>query len=299
MKSVVPRFAAACLIWGFSFLFIKVGGEALAPLQISLGRMVAGAAVLLAVLWFRGERLPRGWRTWGHLAVAALFLNALPYTLFAIAEQRISSSLAGICNAATPLFTVLVSLLVFRAESFGPRRLAGLVLGFAGVLVVLGAWRGVDAHDRSGTLMAVAAAFCYGLGGPYARRYLAGTGTSSLSVAAGQLLLATVQLALIAPWLTTLPGAVPLRSALAVLALGTMGTGIAGLLYFSIIRDAGATVASTMTYVIPVISTVAGVALLGERLSWNEPAGAAIILGGALFARSQAPAPVEAKPAIE
>src|SRR3954468_1565891 len=98
------RFGVLALVWGFSFLFIKVGTEAFAPLYVTLGRMLFGTAVLLAVLVTKRERLPRGARVWGHLAVAAFFLNALPFSLFAYAETTIPSTLAGICNAASPLW---------------------------------------------------------------------------------------------------------------------------------------------------------------------------------------------------
>ncbi|GDY51231.1 hypothetical protein SVIO_018540 [Streptomyces violaceusniger] len=98
------RFGALSLVWGFSFLFIKVGNEAFAPLYVTLGRMLFGTAVLLVTLVVKRERLPRGARVWGHLAVAAFFLNALPFSLFAYAELTIPSTLAGICNAASPLW---------------------------------------------------------------------------------------------------------------------------------------------------------------------------------------------------
>ncbi len=206
------RFGMLAVIWGLSFVFIKIGDQALAPLQITLGRMLFGAGTLLAVLAARREPLPTTRRVWAHLTVAAVLLNTVPFTLFAAAEQRIPSALAGIANATTPLFTVLAALLALPEERPTRQRATGLAIGFAGVLVVLGAWSGLaGGHDLAGTLLALAAAGCYGIGWAYIRRYLTGSGHSSLALSAGQLLVGTVQLAVITPILTTIPARLPAR----------------------------------------------------------------------------------------
>jgi drug/metabolite transporter (DMT)-like permease len=291
------RFLLLAVIWGLSFVFIKIGTQALAPLQVTLGRMVVGAGTLLAVLAARREPLPRGRRVWAHLTVAAVLLNVVPFTLFAAAEQRVSSVLAGIANATTPLFTVLVALLALPEERPTRQKSAGLAVGFAGVLVVLGAWRGLGGgRDLVGTLLALAAAGCYGLGWAYIRRYLAGSGQSSLALSAGQLLAGTVQLAVLTPILTTTPARLPVRVVLAVGALGVLGTGIAYVLQYGLIRDAGATTAATVTYLIPVVSTLAGVVLLGEQLTWNQPLGAAVIVAGAALSQRQRHTPSRPPP---
>src|SRR5262249_38087246 len=129
------RFVALTLIWGASFLFIKIGVEALAPMQVAFGRMFFGAVTLLLAALARRERLPHELRLWGHLSVAALLANTVPFTLFAIAEQHISSALASIGNATVPLFTLLFALLFLPSERPTWRRTAGLAVGFVGVLV--------------------------------------------------------------------------------------------------------------------------------------------------------------------
>jgi drug/metabolite transporter (DMT)-like permease len=296
------RFVALTLIWGASFLFIKIGIEALAPLQVALGRMAFGTLALLTATAVRRERLPRGWRIWGHLALASLLLNVVPFTLFAYAEQRIPTAIASIGNATTPLFTLLVAMVALPEERPTWQRGLGLAAGFAGVLVVLGAWRGLGTGpDGLGVALTLAASALYGGGGVYLRRYLSGSGYSSLSLSAGQLLAGTVQLAILAPLLTRAPATLPPRVILAVFALGAFGTGIAYLLQYGLIRAAGATMASTVTYFIPVVSIVIGVVLLGERLAWNAPVGAAIIIAGALLSRIKAPArtPVAVTPALD
>lgn len=166
------RFTALSVVWGFSFLLIKVGTDGFAPLQVTLGRMAFGSAVLVAALAVRRERLPRGARTWGHIAVAAFFVNALPFSLFAYAELHISSSLAGICNATSPLWAMLLALVALREDRPTRRRVAGLGLGFAGVLTVLGAWRGFTGQDPLGTVLALLAAASYAVGWIYVRRTL-------------------------------------------------------------------------------------------------------------------------------
>lgn len=281
------RFLALAVIWGLSFLFIKEGVQALAPLQVVAGRMVIGAATLLAFLAARRERLPRGIKTWGHLTVAATLNNLLPFSLFAYAEQRIPSALAGICNASAPLFAALVALAALPDERLTRRRGLGLVLGFCGVLVVLGAWDGLAGRDRTGTLLALGGGLCYGVGFPYTRRFLTGTGNSSLSLAAGQLLCGSAVLAVVTPVLTSAPARLPVLPVLSVAALGVLGTGVAYILNYGIIARAGATVAATVAYLMPVVSVLAGTALLGERLAWNQPAGAAVIVAGAALAQAR------------
>lgn len=193
------RFGALSLIWGFSFLLIKVGTEGYAPFQVTLGRLLSGTAVLAVAMVVRRERLPRTARTWGHLAVAAFFLNALPFSLFAYAETTIPSTLAGICNATSPLWGMALSLVALSEDRPTRRRVAGLGLGFLGVLTVLGAWQGFSGLDFSGTAMALLASLSYPVGWIYVRRTLAGSGSSTLALTGSQLFLGTVQIAVVTP----------------------------------------------------------------------------------------------------
>ncbi|MFJ9622886.1 DMT family transporter [Streptomyces sp. NPDC101181] len=281
------RFATLSLIWGFSFLLIKVGTEGYAPFQVTFGRLLAGTAVLAAAMVLRRERLPRSARTWGHLAVAAFFLNALPFSLFSYAELTIPSSLAGICNATSPLWGMVLSMVALSEDRPTRRRVAGLGLGFLGVLTVLGAWQGFSGLDLPGTGMALLASFSYPVGWIYVRRTLAGNGSSTLSLTGSQLFLGTLQLAVVTPLFTSAPTAFPLIPTLSVLALGALGTGLAFLLQYGLVQEVGPTTAQMVTYFIPVIATAAGVAVLGERLSWNAPVGALIVLLGAALTQSR------------
>jgi drug/metabolite transporter (DMT)-like permease len=288
------RYLLLTAIWGASFLLIKVGLEALAPLQIVLGRLVFGSLALIAVVAVRREALPRDPRLWAHAVVAATLLNTAPFTLFAYAEQRIPSVAAAICNATTPLFTLVVALVALPEERPTARRRAGLVLGFAGVFVMLGAWHGSVRPDPLGVALALTAAACYGIGGVYLRRHLSGTHFSALALSTVQLAIGALEVALVAPFVTRAPLHLPLRVVLAVLALGVLGTGFAYTLQHALIRTAGAMFTSTVTYGIPLVSIALGVVVLGEDLAWNAPIGAAIIIAGAVLSRA---APRPATPA--
>ncbi len=296
------RFAALSLVWGFSFLLIKVGTEGYAPLQVTLGRLAFGTAVLATAMAVKRQRLPRGARTWAHLAVAALLLNALPFSLFAYAELTIPSTLAGICNATSPLWGMALSLVALSEDRPTRLRVAGLGIGFLGVLTVLGAWQGFSGLDPRGTGLALLASLSYPVGWIYVRRTLAGTGESPLSMTGAQLLLATLQLAVVTPLFTGFPADLALVPLLAIAALGTLGTGLAFLVQYQLVAEVGPTTAQMVTYFVPVIATGAGVAILGESLTWSTPVGALVVLAGAALTQARpratagAPGPVAAAP---
>jgi drug/metabolite transporter (DMT)-like permease len=274
LKGWLPGYLALAAIWGSSFLFIKVGISELHPLYVTLGRVASGALTLLVILAFLRHRLPRDPRVWGHLAVVAAIGVAVPFTLFGF---------AGIWNATTPLVALPMAVLAFRTEKMTARRAVGLGLGFVGVLVILGVWQGVGGTGLTGQLMCFGAALCYGFAIPYQRRFLARRPESGLALSAGQLMLATTMLAVVAPLVAGPPEAPTALSAdviASVLALGALGTGIAFVLNFRVIRLAGATTSASVTYLIPIFATLIGVAVLGEDLAWYQPAGAAIVLLG-------------------
>ncbi|UQU61722.1 DMT family transporter [Couchioplanes caeruleus] len=283
VRAWLPGFLALAAIWGTSFLFIKVGVRELPPLWLTFGRVAAGALTLLVILALTRDRLPRDARLWAHLIVVAALGVALPFTFFGYGEQRVSSVLAGIWNAATPLVALPLAALVFRTELFTRRRAAGIGIGFAGVLVVLGVWRGVGGTELTGQLLCFAAAMCYAVAIPYQKKFVAGRAGSGVSIAAAQLLVALAQLAVAAPLIAGAPPRPAGLSAdvvLSVLALGALGTGLAFVLNFRVIRLAGASTSASVTYLMPLVATVVGVTVLGEHLRWYQPVGALIVLAG-------------------
>ncbi|MFI7540334.1 DMT family transporter [Actinoplanes sp. NPDC049599] len=283
LRGWLPSYLLLAAIWGTSFLFIKVGVRELHPLWLTFARVAAGCAVLLVVLAVTRDRLPRDARLWGHLAVVGALGVSLPFTLFGYGEQRVSSVLAGIWNAATPLVALPLAVLVFRTEALTRRRVAGIVTGFLGVLVVLGVWRDLGGAQLTGQLLCLGAAMGYAVAIPYQKKFIAGRAGTGVSIAAGQLLMALAQLAVLAPLLAGAPPAPQHLSpqvAGCVLALGALGTGLAFVLNLRVIRVAGASTSVSVTYLMPVVATVVGVLILGEHLIWNQPVGAVVVLAG-------------------
>jgi drug/metabolite transporter (DMT)-like permease len=180
-----------------------------------------------------------------------------------------------------------LSLVALSEDRPTRRRVAGLGIGFLGVLTVLGVWQGFHGLDATGTAMALLASLSYPIGWIYVRRTLAGTGHSHLSMTGAQLLLATAQLAFVTPLFTTLPSRFPVVPLLAIATLGALGTGLAMLIQYGIVAEVGPTTAQMVTYFIPVIATAAGVAILGESLSWSTPVGAVIVLAGAALTQAR------------
>ena len=301
----LPGFFALGAIWGSSFLFIKVGIRELHPLYVTLGRVGTGAVVLLAVLFVLRDRLPRDPRLWAHLAVLGAVGVAVPFTLFGFGEQRIPSLLAGIWNATTPLVALPLAALAFRTERLTARRVTGIGLGFAGVLVVLGVWQGVGGAALTGQLMCFGAACCYGIAIPYQKRFIAGHPASTLALTAAQLVVATALLAAVAPVAAGAPPALGTLSPeviASVVALGALGTGLAFVIHLRNNRLVGASAASMVTYLIPVFAVVVGVIVLGETLTWYQPVGALVVLVGVAITqgvrpgRRQRPRPVATTP---
>lgn len=283
----LPGFILLSAIWGSSFALIKVAvDDGVAPIWVALWRCLFGALALLAVCALRREPLPRSRSTWGHAAVVAALLNAAPFALFAFGEQHVSSLLAGVINATTPLMTLVFVLALVRGERMTLRRVQGLLLGFVGVLCLLAVWRGLAGGTLTGTLACLAATACYGAGFAYTRRFFSGRTESAVALSAAQIGAATVELALVAAvtgTAPTLPGPV---ASIGLVVLGALGTGYAFLLNLQVIRAAGATIASTVTYVTPIWSTVIGVVLLGEPFGWNTLVGGVLIVLGILVTRS-------------
>jgi len=270
--------------WGTSFLLIKVALDGLPPLGIALARCIAGALVLWAYVLLTRRRVPRDLKTWGILTVAALFAAAIPFSLFSWGELHVTSALAGVYNATTPLFTVLVAIAVLPAERATRTRVVGLVLGTLGVVVVLGPWRGAGTNTVLGQLACLGAGASYGVGLVWVRRYVSPLRLDVVVQTACQLTAAMVMLAVAAPFGGGDVDLTP-RVLGAVLALGALGTGVALIVYNSLIRDIGATGTSLVTFIVPVVAVALGAVALDEPVTWNLFAGAAVVIAGVRLAR--------------
>ncbi len=297
----LPSFILLSAIWGSSFALIKIAvDEGVPPMWVALWRCVFGALALSAVCLAKRLRFPRSRATWGHAAVVAALLNAMPFALFAWGETQVSSLLAGVFNATTPLTTLVFVLVLVPGEQPEPRRLLGLLMGFVGVLVVLGVWHGVHGGTVPGSLACLGAAACYGAGFAYTRRFFSGGGEPAIVLSAVQISCATMELLAVGPPVSGLPRWPGPGAGIALLLLGTFGTGVAYVLNLSVIRAAGATVASTVTYLIPLWSTLLGTAALSEPLGPDVLIGGLLIVVGAVLTRpprARTPAvPIPASP---
>jgi len=266
-------------LWGASFFFIEIGLRDFAPLTLVFARLALAAVALNTLLLALRVKLPA---RWGWYLVLGLFNNALPFSLMFWGQTQIGGALASMLNATTPLFTVLLAGVMTRDEPLRPHRLLGCVLGVAGVGVMVGA----EAFSGEGPILAylavLGAGVCYALAGIFGRRLRE---TPPLALATGQLTAAAVVMAPVAlivdqPWTRPLPTAEPL---LALGALALVSTSFAYVLYFRLLKTAGATNILLVTLLIPVSSALLCVGLLGEALHWRQVAGMLVIALGLLL----------------
>ncbi|WP_031032369.1 DMT family transporter, partial [Streptomyces sp. NRRL WC-3725] len=195
--------------------------------------------------------LPRSAGVWGHVAAAALFGNVIPFLLLSYGEQTTGAGIAGVLIGATPLLTLTIAAAALPTERATRRKVLGLLIGFAGVVVLIGPW--TDALGSfGGQLACLGAALSYACGFVYVRKFLSPLGLAPMAAAASQLLAATVLQAVVTPFLTWHTPEFTLKVTLSIVALGLFSTGLAYVLYFRLIGDVGATTASAVNYVVPV-----------------------------------------------
>jgi len=279
-RSYVIYIGLLAAFWGASYMFIKVAGRAFEPAAMIMLRLVIASSLLLVVLavqrgWHRtlGEMRALGWEGFGLGVVN----GAIPFTLIAWGERHIDSGVAAIANASLPIFVVLLAIRFKPSETVHGLRLAGFLLGLVGVGVLAGVhpeggWWGV-----AGTMAVVVASVSYAVGSLWGQRLIART--SGLVLSATSMLGGLLVLIPFGLW--QVPGEVPgWKETGSVLALAVVGTALAQIILYRVLRTDGAARVSLVTYLLPVTALVYGVLLLGEPLTWEELAGMALILGG-------------------
>ncbi|GAA2798092.1 DMT family transporter [Saccharopolyspora taberi] len=288
-SKVVAQFVLLAMAWGSSFLFIKIGLRDLSPTQVVLARMVFGALALGALVAITRRPLPRDPRVWGHLTVVTVLLCVVPFTLFAWAEQKISSGLASIFNATTPLVAMVFAAAMLPTERFNRPRTLGVGLGFAGVVTIIGPWSGLGEHnDFLSQLACLGATACYGLAFAYLRRFVAGRGLPAPTLAFVQVLIGAVIMIVATPWVASEPvDGLSVTVVLSMVVLGAFGTGMAYVWNNNIVSAWGAVNGAAVTYLSPVVGVILGIVLLGEPLSWNQPVGAALVILGIMAAHGR------------
>lgn len=273
------RVAVLALLWGSTFLWIELALRGLSPLQVTFVRCLLGALVLTVACYASGRRMPRGRTVWRHIVVAAFFCNALPFALFSLGQQTVDSGLAGVLNATTPLWSIALGLALGSERGLRPVRLAGLLLGFAGTILILAPWQSAGATGW-GALAILGAAASYAVAFTYMGRTLVRRGTPTISLSAAQLVAASGLTAVALPvgGLESIdPGPVVVAAALV---LSVFCTAITFHLTYRIINDEGATNAAVVGYLLPVVSVLLGAVVLGEGLSVRVVLGMAVVLVG-------------------
>ncbi|MGC4769245.1 DMT family transporter [Micromonospora sp. DT44] len=279
--------AALALLWGSSFLWIKLALRGFNPVQIVFARLLLGFVVLAPIALSRGLRFPRERHVWWHLLVAGLVSNAVPYVLFGIGEATVGSNVAGVLNATTPLWTLLLALLVGVDRAVTVKKAAGFALGFLGVVVIFSPWESASEIASWGGLACLAAAASYGLGYVYMGRFLTGRGIPPLLLSAAQLGAATVLLGLALPFAGLDAPTWRFDAVASLLVLGALGTGAAYVLNYRIIDDEGPTAASVVTYLLPIAAVILGGIFLHEAVTVAIVAGIVLVLAGVTLTRKR------------
>ena len=286
-KAWLPGFLALGLVWGASFLFIELALESFTAIGIAFLRGFLGAMSLLIVIVVTKQKLPRVGKHWLHIAVVALLLNTVPGFLFAVGQQYVSSAIAGILNATTPMMTLLIISLAFREQKPTLNQNLGIVLGFAGVaLVGLGGGE-ISFTSPWGVALLLLATLCYGIAMPYAKRFVSPLPYSPYVLAAAQVSASALLAALPALLVGVTHAPVSASALWGILALGILGTGFAYVWNYRNIELAGSVIASSVTYVTPVIAVVLGFLVLGERLTLLQAAGGVLVLVSALVVQQR------------
>lgn len=273
-------------MWGFSFMFIKVAVHEVSPLWVVASRTSIGGLVLLAVLAIRGTRLPSSPRVWAHLIVLAVPGNIIPWTAVAWAEQSVPSGLAAVLNALVPVTTLALAVLI-GLERLTGLKIAGLFIALVGTGVIVSGEVAIPGRPLP-VLVVVSATLFYAIGAVYAKRYVSHR-ERPLAIAAGQVTLA----GLLSVPAAAIVGPNPAWSELglsaigSLAALGVFGTGLAFLVFYTLIARVGATHATMVTYLIPPIGLVAGWLILGERFGSHIFLGAAVIVAGVWLAQRE------------
>lgn len=291
---IAIQFTLAGVTWGASFLFIALALEGLSPAQVATGRTLFGAITLGLVALVTRDRLPQSKALWAHLALLSVTFAVIPYMLFAWAQQYVTSGIASIFNATTPIMTALIAGLAFRVEKLSREQVVGIAVGLLGVIVIVGPWQGFG-EGVGGIVPYVAllgATACYGFSLAYVRRFVSNSGLSAIVISFVMIGMAAVWMLLLTPIIGADPVTLTPTVVIAIVLLGALGTGLAYAWNQNVIRAWGPTRSATVTYISPPVGVLLGVLILGETLVWNEPVGAALIILGVLFAQRRLRLPV-------
>ena len=276
------------LIWGSSFLFIKVALTGVSFTQIAWSRVILGAMVLGVFMLIGRHKLPKEPIIWVHFAVIAVFNCIIPHLLFAWAEQHVSSSLAAIYNSITPIATAVMVALVFHVEKLTRNQVVGVVIGIMGVLLVIGPWQtGTLTGDLYGQLACVIAGSSYGVAIGYMRKFVSHRPIPGTTFAFMNIGMAAAIMIVLTPVMALSPVRLDFWVVSSLLLLGGLGSGLAYIWNIAVLRAWGPTSSSTVTYLLPVVGILLGVIILHETLTWNQPLGALLVMLGIVYTQGR------------
>jgi drug/metabolite transporter (DMT)-like permease len=283
----LPGFIALGLVWGASFLFIELSLASFTPAGIVFLRGLLGALSLGVILLVRREALPPWGMHWFHITVVALLMNAVPGFLFALGQQWVPSSLAGIINATTPLMTVLVIAIAFRDQKPTANQVLGIVVGFAGIFLVTDVLGQFEGTILLGVLVLMGATLCYGIAIPYTKRHAASLPYSPCALATAQVAVSALLTLIPALLMGVTHQEVTASAWWGIVALGVLGTGLAYVWNYRNIELAGSVIAASVTYITPVIAGILGVLILGEQLSLPQIVGGVLVIISAVLVQQR------------
>jgi drug/metabolite transporter (DMT)-like permease len=287
-SAVIAQFLGMALIWGASFLFMKVALDGVSFTQVAWSREILGAITLGVIMIIGRHRLPREPIVWFHFLVIGITYCVIPHLLFVWAEQSVSTGLAAIYNSVTPLATAVLAAVVFNVERLVKIQVVGVLIGVLGVIVIIGPWRlSALTGDFYGQLACIGAAVAYGVAIGYMRKFVSRRPISGTTVAFMSVGMAAAVMIVLTPFIAIGPVNLTFPVVASLLLLGALGTGLAYIWNIGVLRAWGPTSVSTVTYVIPVVAVILGIVILHETFSWNEPVGAVLVLVGILFTQQR------------
>lgn len=290
MKTWIGYYLSLALIWGASFLFIEVGLIALSPEALTFWRFFMGAVTMWVFIKIKGYDTKIDNNLKLKVLLVALLMNAVPGTLFAFAQQHVSTVIASIINTGTPITTLIVMLLAFRDEKITLRQISGILIGLLGALWALGISTGeLGENDPLGVAAVVLAIFCYGVAIPFSHRYLLGTKQRTEVIITWQVTFASAVLLIsyLVPVIfmeeKLLRAPLTFEIVASMVLMGVIGSGIAYVWNLKLINLAGSAIASSSTYPMLLVSLFIGWLIIGEPFTWNLPIGALLVaLGSAI-----------------
>lgn len=284
---ILLQFLVTGAAWGSSFLFIKIALTGVSVGQVVWSRLILGGLMLGVFMILGRHKLPREPMMWIHFTVIAISGCVIPYLLISWSELTISSGLASIYNATTPIATALLVTLAFRVESLNVNQLLGVAVGVIGVIVIIAPWQVGLSGDLPGQLASIGASVSYGFTFAYMRKFISHRPISGVTVAFMQIAIGGVIMLLLTPVVAWHPVTLDPWIIVSLVCLGVISTGFAYIWNINVLRAWGPTLASTVTYVVPVVGVILGIVVLNETFSWHEPTGAVLVLIGILLAQDR------------